>query len=144
MGGLIPLRPTVIFDATMVPSGSLFAAAENTFSPGLRSASVAGAKATTVLRNLRGEVNYESRQGPRKTCEDRQGHGAARSASGWQNPSKHKRLGRCEGSAAQRVARGPGDRRAASIGAQGAIPRRRRPADRAVCPYGRRNPRKTL
>src|SRR5207302_4066847 len=52
----------------------------------------------------------------------RQGHGVARSAAGWQNPSKHKRLGRCEGPAAQRGARGPGDRREASIGAQGASP----------------------
>src|SRR5437763_7491250 len=48
MGGLRPLRPTVMFDATIVPSGSFFAVAENTFSPGLRSASVAGAKVTTV------------------------------------------------------------------------------------------------
>src|SRR5215469_9702137 len=48
MGGLIPLRPTVMFDATIVPSGSLFAVAEKTFSPRLRSASVAGAKVTTV------------------------------------------------------------------------------------------------
>src|SRR5215471_11849006 len=48
IGGLIPLRPTEMFDATIVPSGSFCAAAEKTFSPGLRSASVAGAKVTTA------------------------------------------------------------------------------------------------
>src|SRR5690348_9070858 len=48
IGGLMPLRPTEMFDARIVPSGSFFAAAEKTFSPGLRSASVAGAKVTTV------------------------------------------------------------------------------------------------
>src|SRR5262249_41139140 len=48
IGGLMPLRPTEMFDARIVPSGSFFAAAEKTFSPGLRSASVAGAKVTTA------------------------------------------------------------------------------------------------
>src|SRR5262249_13720807 len=48
IGGLMPLRPTEMFDARIVPSGSFFAAAEKTFSPGLGSASVAGAKLQTA------------------------------------------------------------------------------------------------
>src|SRR5438270_12547525 len=39
----------------------------------------------------------------------RQGHGVARSAAGCHNPSKHKRIGRCDCPAAHRGARGPVD-----------------------------------
>src|ERR1700692_1577385 len=47
IGGLTPLRPTTMLGARMEPSACFFPATTKIFSPGLRSATAAGANITT-------------------------------------------------------------------------------------------------